>query len=567
MAFFRKLFGSRGGDAYSDGIALFEQGHTAEALALLRPVFTQDPGSPRGSLAGFYLRQGLVTEGRRLLQAGDAAAAANLLGEAVEHWPEFPDLQFLAGAAHGLAGEWGRALDAARQALRRNPDYCEARLLEACALQALDRLRDAADSLDRLVESGRRVDHVLVRDVARETGYTPATLPGDLTERLRRTIVGDDTKQQLAAAVALCRAGRWDEGLAAFRRLGALHPQYPDIRAKHAAALYQAGQGDAALAEADVALSINPRYRTAVSLKGLLLAEQGQILAARTYLAEAVPRLEGTAGRHEELFLAYLRAVLALLVGEVDEGRALLAGWHDLPRQFARAALLLAASDDLAGRPDAAQRRLDELCGIWTADVDLAFLRTARLLEQQQWPLADAALNQWPQGRRGFADPRPLYLRARLDLAQGREPVLPSLPQDGGDEDRDQAPALDEPAAIELAAWRQLEIASLLQRGEAAAAWDRALRQFDCGQADEETGRLLLRAAAVTGGRPPADLAGRIGGPDSWGPELCRQLRRQHLGLEAEAVARHHRRVRPDRVKWWWLSATFWLGPVRRWLA
>ncbi|HOX25199.1 MAG TPA: tetratricopeptide repeat protein [Candidatus Krumholzibacteria bacterium] len=564
MAFFRKLFGGRGSDAYTEGIALYEQGRAAEAISFLRPVFEQDPGSPRGSLAGFYLRQALVDEGRRLLQAGDPQPASRALAEAAAHWPEFPDLQFLAGAALGLAARWNEALDSARQALRRNPDYCEARLLEACALQALGRPRETAASLERLIESGRRVDHPLVHELAREDGYRADTIPGDLDVRLRRTVLGDDTKRQLAEAVALCRAGRWDEGLASFRQLEVRHPRFPDIRAKHAASLYQAGQNAAALALADAALALNPRYRTAVCLKGLILAEEGRVLEARSFLSESVPRLDSAAGRHEELFLAYLRATLALLVGELEECRGFLSGWHELPRQFARAALLLAACDDLAGRPEVALRRLDDLCNVWTGDVDLLFLRVALQLRLQRWSVAESTLNQWPGGRRGLEDSRPLLLRARLDLQQGREPILPSdrsspeRPDDGGP---------DDPVAIHRAAWRQLAIRACLGRGEGDGAMALARRQLDEGLADEETGCLVLRAAAVTGQTPPADLAGRIGAADSWGLDLCRQLRLQGLGSEAEIVARRHWQVRPDVLQWSWLSAGFWLGPVRRWLA
>ena len=76
----------------------------------------------------------------------------------------------------------------------------------------------------------------------------------------------------LAEAVAICRAGRWDQGLAEFARLVAEYPRYPDIRARHAAALYQIGRSREALAEAEAALEGNPRYRTAVALKGLILA-------------------------------------------------------------------------------------------------------------------------------------------------------------------------------------------------------------------------------------------------------------------------------------------------------
>ncbi len=577
MALLNRLFGGRGNDAYQQGVALLEQGRAAEAVPLLRQVFRHDPGSPRGSLAGLYLRQALVEQARRLLQGGEAEPAADLLAEAVGLWPDFPDLQFQAGAASVLAGRWSVALEASRSALRRNPDYCEARLLEACALQGLERVREARESLRALLESGRRVDHELVR-VAQDAldGVPPDACP-DLRQQLRQTVLGDDVKRSLAEAVALCRAGRWQDGLRSLQRLGAQHPRYPDVRARHAAALYQAGDVEAALVEAEAALRINPRYRTAVSLKGLILAELGDLQEAHSFLADAVPRLEGTAGRHEELFLAYLRAVLAMLLGDLAGSRAQLAPWHDLPRQFARAALLLAACDDLAGLSDAAQRRVDELVQVWLGDPELIFLRVALLLRQKQLAAAESVLAQWPGGHKGLGDQRPLLLRARLNLLQGREPLLPESPEppavgasgaaEGAATQPDPtASPSPEATAIHPAAWRQLAIGAHLLRGESQLAWQAAQLQIAAAEADEETGRLFLQAAAASGEAPPEDLVARTGPPDSWLADLCRLLRRRGEGRQAELLIQRRRAVRPDLVQWSWLSAAFWLDPVRRWL-
>lgn len=552
MAFFRRLFGGRSGDTYSRGIALFEEGRSAEAVELLRDVYRKDMASPQGSVAGLYLRQALVAEGRRLLAAGDAAGAAAVLAEAVEFWPDFPDLQFITGAARGLAGQWDGALAASRRALRRNGDYCEARLLEVCALVGLQRGPESVEAAGALLESGRRVDHHLLDTLDASPGDLAAR--PDLTDILRRTVVGDDIKQQLTEAVSLCRAGRWQQGLELFARLCTDRPDYPDIRAKHAAALYQRGDLPAALAEVEAALALNARYRTAVSLKGLIMAEAGDPEGARTYLAEAVPRVDGAPGRHEELFVAYLRAVLELLAGDLDQCRSLLAPWPDLAHQFARAAVLLAACDHLQGKPDAALHRLADVGDIWSSDGEIRFLRGALLLELQQWHALDDLLLHWPQAA---DDPRPLLLRARLDVARGRPPVLP-----------DEPPATpDDGLYVHPAAWRQLEAAASLAAGDVAAAWDLLLAQFESGQADEETGRLMLRAAPGAGQRPPANLAGRIGAPDSWGPDLCRDLRRRGEGLAAEQFVDARRKVRPDQLRWSWLAAGFWLDPVRRWLA
>ncbi len=551
MTIFSKLFGGRGGDPYAEGIALFEGGRYAEAATRLREAGALDDRSPRGSLAGFYLRKALMSEGRRLLRAGEPARALDDLRAAADAWPEFPDLQFFCGAAAGLAGDWSLALTAAREALRRNPDYCEARLLEATALQAQHRERESANSLDALVESGRRVPHRLLDVLARDGGFDATTLPNDLPRLLRQEVAGDALKDRLADAVARCQAGEWEQGLARLGELAAEHPRYPDIRAKHAAALFQVGRDDDALREVDASLAINGRYRTAVCLKGLILADQGDVAAAHDFLADAMPRTEGAAGRHEEIFLAYLRAVVAFLLGDVDASRRLLAGWDDLPHHFARAALLLAACDDADERPDRCLARLDELMELWTGDVELHFLALAYALTLGLTDRVEHGVAHWP-GSAG-QDQRLLLLRARLAVRMGLAPEAP-------DEVPPEA-AADQPGA---AAWQQLAIHRELRDGQPDTALSLAQSLIDVGTADEETGALWLVAAAAAGSAaaPPAAVW-----PDAWIVPLAGLWRRQGRGADAERLVEARRAVRPDQPRWWWASRGFWLGPVRRWIA
>jgi len=558
MAILRRLFGGKSNGGYERAIALVEAGRLAEAVPLLRDAYAVDQASPRGSLAGYYLRLALVGEGRRHLLAGDAGAAMQALSEAVKNWPDFPDLRFLAGAAAAGAQAWDEALDHARTALRRNPDYCEARLLEAGALHALGRPREGAASLSSLIESGRRVDHALARTFGDVDAVEQIPLSHDLATMIRTAAVGDDTKHRLGQAVAQCRAGHWEDGLAIFAELSRSHPRYPDIRAKHGAALYQTGQLESALEEVAAALAVKPRYRTAVTLHGLILAEQGRLVEAARYLADEVPRLEGTAGRHEELFLAYLRAALALLIGDLEQCRELLAGWTDLGRQFARAELLLAACDDLYGWRDAAIRRIEGLTEIWNADPELAFLRAAMLLEERQWAAVEATIGRWPGGQAGRGrDDRPLVLQARLDIARGRAPELPGT-------DGDAATASD---LVDPLAWQQLAAHRDLLNGDRAGAAAHLAPLLSEGLADEETGRLMIAAALDGDAEAVAALVATPALPDSWLADLCRLYRRQGEAARAEAALSARRKLRPEQVRWCWLAADFWLRPVRGWLA
>ena len=72
--------GSHQLDAASIFISAMHKGEKQHPLSVVaaanRPVFEQEPGSPRGSLAGFYLRQALVGEEDLVVCDIDLAACA-----------------------------------------------------------------------------------------------------------------------------------------------------------------------------------------------------------------------------------------------------------------------------------------------------------------------------------------------------------------------------------------------------------------------------------------------------------------------------------------------------------
>ena len=94
----------------------------------------------------------------------------------------------------------------------------------------------------------------MVDSLARENGYASDDLPDNLSGLLETALGGQSEKEEVAAAVALCRAGRWDEGLSRFAELVQRRPNYPDYRTRHAAALYQLRRDDEAFAEVEAAL-------------------------------------------------------------------------------------------------------------------------------------------------------------------------------------------------------------------------------------------------------------------------------------------------------------------------
>ena len=549
--------------AHAEGIALLEDGRYAEAVDRLREA-AHGRGDAANSIASYHFRQALVAEGRRLLRSGDPARARACFAEAAELWPVYPDLHCLLGAARVALGVWEGALAAARAALRINADYVEARLLEATALQGLGRRREAAEALAALQESGRRVEHWLLERLRRDGGYTAEQLPPDLPELVAEAAAGVSEKEEVAAAVALCRAGRWDEGLERFAGLVERRPRYPDYRTRHAAALFQLGRNDEALSEAEAALALNEAYRAAADLKALILADGGRIMEARRFLEQVDARRGDSppGSGQEDLFGAYLRGVLLLLTGAPASVAGLLAPWPELTRTFARAELLLAAADDLLGRPDACVRRLEAVAAEWGGEPVYAWLLACHLLGRQRHRDAMAVLAHWPRSEGPARDGRPLFLEGHVALNQGRVPAMPP-DLEAADDAAGAAVAAGGPVPGP-AAWDFLRARAAWLRGDARTCYD-LCRKLGAGGESERLLRLRAGAACNLEGDAAAWR------PQPVLPEACLPAAVQlHLTRgEAETalgLLAAQARLHPDDPAVCWLAPGFWFEPVRSWI-
>jgi tetratricopeptide (TPR) repeat protein len=562
MSLWGRFLGNRRNRACAEGVTLLEQGRFSEAVDLLRQASLDSSDHPTGSLASFHFRQALVSQGRLHLRTGESTAAITCFAEAAKLWDQYPDLHCLLGSAQGISGDWDAALTGARTALRRNPDYAEARLLEALALKRLDRRREAADALNTLVESGRRVEHWLIDGLKSREQYGTDDLPEELEALLISSLSGQSEKEEVAAAVAQCRAGNWSEGLERFAGLVRKRPRYPDYRTRHSAALFHLGRNEEALAEVEAALALNDTYRTAINLKGLILADEGRLKEARDFLVE-VDGAETTgksAGAHEELFGAYLRAVLALLTGNVRQAMELLGSWGDLAKSFARSELLLAAADDLLGQNLSSGRRLAALAEEWTAEPIYFHLLACHHLAAGNFEEATAAIGRWPVGA---ADPdhRPLYIEALISLGQGR---VPDLPEDTG---TSSSPDEIFYLGIRLQAWQWLEARCEMRRGHPAEARQMCEDLVTAGFDTEPVVKLMTEAALGSddpvppGWRPPAVL------PDSCLPAMAYLGHERGFRDEPTALVEKYLAVHPEQIRALWLSPSFWLDPVRSWIA
>lgn len=560
MSLLQRFLGGSHSKALSEGMAFLKEGNFAQAVDRLRLAVQDRDDSTSGSLASFHFRQALVGEGRRLLRARQYGQACAPLAEAVDNWGQYPDLRCLHGTALGLADRWPEALAEARAALRTNADYTEARLLEALALTRLDRPREAADSLNSLVESGRRVSHWLIDALAEPGPYTEKNLPDQLEEQLLKAVSGRSEKEEVAEAVALCRGGDWDAGLELFRDLVTRRPRYPDYRTRLAAALFQVGSLEEALAEVEAALALNETYLTAIDLKGLILADMGRILEARRWFEhadEAVSPSRQTSP-HEELFGAYLRAVLALLTGEPERVPEVLGDWPDLVRNFARAELLLAAADDLREQPAGCGRRLGLLVEEWVAEPLYFFLLAGHHLRHRRYSDVADLLARWPAT--DTPDQRPRYLEGCLAVCEGRLPRQP-MPAEV-------PPGSEVADAVPAAAWDFLQARIDFVEGHDQECWQGCRDLVQRGYLSERLLKLQLgvilelgaEAEAEAGWRPAAVL------PESCLPGAVYHAAHRGDGQAIRQILTENTQAHPEILVGYWLSPGFWLDPVRGWI-
>ncbi len=555
MSLLGRFLGGDRSNAFAEGMELLEAGRFAQAADRLRIAALGRSDSASGSLASFHFRQALVSESRRQMREENYAGAVDGLAEASRLWENYPDLHCLYGAVLAKTNQLDQALQESLVALRLNPDYSEARLLQAICLEQLDRKREAADNLNVLIESGRRVDHWLINTYDKSSQYNADDLPADMMDNLIKSLSGESEKEEVASGVALCREGKWSEGLEVFADLVARRPRYPDYRTRHAAALFQMGRQREALVEVEAALALNDTYRMAIDLKGLILADSGQLLLARDFLADADKGLteNSRAGAHEELFGAYLRGVLALLTGQASQVSEILNGWPDLLRSFARAELLLAASEDLLNQTTTCGRRLADLAHEWSNEPLYFDLLACFHLGQNRYRDVAGVLARWPHTQKD--SPEFFYLEELLKLSR--------------DDDHEGKWAIPETPdnAISPQAWQYLAARAHYQSGDDARAWEICKTLMDSGAQSERLSRLQIAAAA---GAP--DLPGEGWHPPLVVPESClAQLVYFEVGngkpeLAASAVEGAIS-LHPDNLTARWLQPEFWLGPIRSWIA
>jgi tetratricopeptide (TPR) repeat protein len=194
---------------------------------------------------------------RDYFERGLYAEAIEEVGEALKHYPDFPDLHNQLGLALSLSGDRVQAVSAFRRALHLHPGYVEARLNLAITLNDLGRYDEALREFQ--FEAPRDPDHGNLSPEVRAHLAESHVLLGDTYRNLGMLV---DASQEYRKALRHA-------------------PRFLDIKNKLGATYGEMGlypDAETVLAEA---LAQNPRYVHARVTLGVILWKSGRITRAR----------------------------------------------------------------------------------------------------------------------------------------------------------------------------------------------------------------------------------------------------------------------------------------------
>jgi len=210
-------------------------------------------------LARFYKAESLAQLGGAALRAAEVARAAELLGEAVELHPTFPDLRFLMSLALRAMRRSLEERQSLNEALRLNPRYAR-----AIVLDGLHHYEDGAhESGWHRVREGVALEPGLNNDklrsawVAHSAGNTDRCAA--YLEALALAEISD-ANAQLRLGDRFALQMQWVDAVRAYQQALILAPDYADIRLKFARCLLELGAFTRAVEEAETALKVNPKY-------------------------------------------------------------------------------------------------------------------------------------------------------------------------------------------------------------------------------------------------------------------------------------------------------------------
>jgi tetratricopeptide (TPR) repeat protein len=242
---------------------------------------------------------------RRLLDAGDGAAARVAADAHLAARPHDPQALNLAGIAAARTGALGEAASLFETALAFDPSFADARLNLGNALSGLGRAAEADSAYGRVLEAQPdHADALFNRALARRARGRFVDALADLDA------IGPGFANAAEAAFAraglLAALGRLTESRNAWDRALDLRPGWPDALTNRAAVLQELGLNDAASADLDAAVTADPEHTEARYNQGVAAQTAGDPGAAAEAYEHVLKRRPDHIGARINLAWAYV---------------------------------------------------------------------------------------------------------------------------------------------------------------------------------------------------------------------------------------------------------------------
>lgn len=274
---------------YDAGVRAFERGDLEEAVACFRKVVARVTEPALRDRSRSYLAGALGKLGRAALEAGEPRRAIEMLGNAVSVRPRFADLHVMLAIAHLEVGEISNAEVEAEVALRLNPVYTHAALVQGAVWIAQGRTTEGlieaveAASRDRRLQTDRFRAGVDAADDGRweeAVAHFAAVRPEPQTELDSALFRFDRAMRDHDFVVA-------EE---AAKEARSLVPDYPDMAVRHGRALMELGRLDESATAFGSAVQARDSYAEAWALLGVVRRRQGDETGAIAAFETALER-------------------------------------------------------------------------------------------------------------------------------------------------------------------------------------------------------------------------------------------------------------------------------------
>lgn len=282
---------------YEDALRAYDQGLLPKAIELLNSCLGALPDAATTRLCRFYLSECYGQLGQTSLVKGSFDKAAQYFRSSCEYQPTYPDLHFFHALSLAKVGKPAEATAAIGRALKINPQFGRAILLQAVLWIQSGRLNDGRKRLQAAAAADPKLSELVSKAQSTFENGAAADALDSLLNALCETgdskTPGQSADQAFndgnyASALEIycgaiadnrgyadlhCKAGqclmeleRFAEASEYFRRALEINPKYLDAQYHLARALLAQGQTDAAGAMIRQVLSLEPDHAGAQSI-------------------------------------------------------------------------------------------------------------------------------------------------------------------------------------------------------------------------------------------------------------------------------------------------------------